>query len=249
MRDLIPFQFHDQTLSILTDDGRQPWWIASEVCAALELPNVSQAVSRLDADEKQSITINDALHSELKTLIINEAGLYRLTLSSRKKSAKEFKRWVLHDVLPQIRKTGQYASALPDFHNPSTKALVETLVRVDALEYEIAQLRENNERTDAKTDLALANQQWLTIREYVFLNDLTHQMPTSCHADYGRWLTGYCQEHGIPVRKQGVADRSWEQEHAYHVETIARTLPGWLTRRQGQRELRVIATQSTRNGL
>lgn len=119
MPDLIHFQFHDHTLTIITDENDNPWWVASEICAILELDNVSRAVSRLDADEKTEITSSNVLHSELKTLIINESGLYSLILGSRKKSAKDFKRWVTHEVLPQIRKTGKYAPAPslpPDYH-------------------------------------------------------------------------------------------------------------------------------------
>jgi prophage antirepressor-like protein len=118
IHNLIPFTFEKHTLSVITHDSGDPWFIASEVCAALELDNVSKAVSRLDADEKESITLSNAFHSELKTLIVNESGLYNLILGSRKKSAKEFKRWVTHEVLPKIRKTGQYAvtahSSVPD---------------------------------------------------------------------------------------------------------------------------------------
>ena len=111
MPDLIPFQFHSQILGVITDDNGEHWWIASEVCAGLELTNVSQALSRLDADEKADIIINDVTGRPQSTLIVNEPGLYRLALSSRKKSAQEFKRWLLHEVLPQLRKTGRYEIA------------------------------------------------------------------------------------------------------------------------------------------
>ena len=75
MSDLMPFQFHTITVSAITDDHGTPWFIAADVCAALDVKNVSDAIERLDPDEKHTIASNDALHSELKMVIISEAGL------------------------------------------------------------------------------------------------------------------------------------------------------------------------------
>ncbi|MCD7810434.1 MAG: hypothetical protein LUG91_01075 [Ruminococcus sp.] len=90
----------------------EPWWVAADVCAVLELGNVSKALQRLDDDEKMTITSSEG-HSGQRGgaqcyNIVNEFGLYNLILGSRKPEAKEFKRWVTHEVLPQIRTTGQY---------------------------------------------------------------------------------------------------------------------------------------------
>ena len=78
-------------------------FVATDVCRALELVNASQSVSRLDEDEKGIIS-NDT--GEL--IVITESGLYSLVLSSRKPEAKDFKRWITHDVIPSIRKHGAY---------------------------------------------------------------------------------------------------------------------------------------------
>lgn len=64
--------------------------------------------------------------------------------------------------------------------------------------------------------------------------DLAHQFPVSLQSDYGKWLTGYCAEHGIPVYKTAPADRRWATENTYHAGTIGQTLSGWLLRRSGQ---------------
>ena len=74
----------------------------------LELSNVSQALTRLDGDEKSSITLNDGTPGNPNRVIVSESGLYALVLASRKPEAHEFKRWVTHEVLPQIRRTGGY---------------------------------------------------------------------------------------------------------------------------------------------
>lgn len=74
---------------------------------------VSDAVRKLDEDEKMTLALTDS-HSGSRggaqsLLLINEPGLYSLIMSSRKPEAKKFKRWVTHEVLPSIRKTGLYA--------------------------------------------------------------------------------------------------------------------------------------------
>ena len=90
-------------------NGGEPWFIASDVCAALGLANVTNAVRRLDDDETTLISIKGR---EINA--VNEPGLYSMVLSSRKPEAKAFKRWVTHEVLPAIRKTGGYLAAKPD---------------------------------------------------------------------------------------------------------------------------------------
>ncbi len=97
----------------ITEDGSL-WFVAADVCAALAINNVSQTVSYLDDDEKMAITIHEG-HSGQRggaqtVNVISEAGLYSLLLRSRKPEAKAFKRWVTHEVIPSIRKTGQYTN-------------------------------------------------------------------------------------------------------------------------------------------
>jgi len=65
-------------------------------------------LSKLDADEKDDVSITDAIGRSQKTAIVNESGLYSLIMSSRKEEAKAFKKWVTSDVLPTIRKTGKF---------------------------------------------------------------------------------------------------------------------------------------------
>lgn len=102
------FDFKGAALRTLTDEAGEPWFVAKDVCSVLELNNVSQALTRLDDDEKSSITLNDGTPGSPNKSIVSESGLYALVLASRKPEAHEFKRWVTHEVLPQIRRTGGY---------------------------------------------------------------------------------------------------------------------------------------------
>ena len=85
-----------------------PWFVAKDVCECLDINNSRQALARLDSDEKNSVILNDGTPGNPEKGIVNEYGLYSLVLSSRKLSAKAFKRWITHEVIPAIRKHGAY---------------------------------------------------------------------------------------------------------------------------------------------
>lgn len=84
-----------------------PWFVAKDVCECLGLTKHRDAVSRLDGDERGSVEV-DTLGGTQQMAAVNEYGLYSLVLSSRKPSAKAFKRWITHEVIPAIRKHGAY---------------------------------------------------------------------------------------------------------------------------------------------
>ena len=84
-------------------DG-EPWFVAVDVCNALELSNPTIVTSRLDDDERAKFNLG----RQGEATIVNEPGLYSLVLGSRKPEAKAFKRWITHEVIPSIRKHGAY---------------------------------------------------------------------------------------------------------------------------------------------
>ena len=98
------FDFRGASLRTLTDEAGEPWFVAKDVCDILEISNVTMALQKLDDDERSKFNLG----RQGETNIVNEAGLYVLVLGSRKPEAHEFKRWVTHEVLPQIRRTGGY---------------------------------------------------------------------------------------------------------------------------------------------
>lgn len=103
------FDFRGASLRTLTDEAGEPWFVAKDVCDILELNNVTEALRPLDDDEKSNFRNSEvAQNGGRAPLIISEPGLYKLIMRSRKPEAKEFQRWVTHEVLPQIRKTGGY---------------------------------------------------------------------------------------------------------------------------------------------
>lgn len=91
--------------------SEEPMFRAQDVCACLEIGNVTMAMERLDKDEFSSIEVVDSAGKRQEALFVTEPGLYSLVLGSRKPEAKAFKRWVTHEVLPTIRRTGAYSVA------------------------------------------------------------------------------------------------------------------------------------------
>lgn len=88
--------------SLIIDN--EPWFVASDVCKALNIKNATDTLKRLDDDERARFNLG----RQGEANIINEYGLYNLVLASRKPEAKQFKRWITHEVIPSIRKTGRY---------------------------------------------------------------------------------------------------------------------------------------------
>ena len=125
--DLIPFDYDGQQVRVF-DVAGEPWFAAVDVCGILEVGNPTQALSRLDDDERTLIS-NEGRDINA----VSEPGLYALVLGSRKPQAKPFKRWVTHEVLPAIRRTGTYAPApvfqLPQTYSEALRALARKLGR------------------------------------------------------------------------------------------------------------------------
>lgn len=88
----------------ITKDN-ETWFVASDICRSLDLSNPTMTMQRIDDDEKAKFNLG---LSGGETNCVNEYGLYSLVLASRKREAKDFKRWITHEVLPSIRKTGSY---------------------------------------------------------------------------------------------------------------------------------------------
>lgn len=87
--------------------NNEPWFVAADVCRALEIRNNRDALTKLDNDEK-GVALTDTPGGQQEMSIVNEPGLYSLVLGSRKPEAKAFKRWITHEIIPAIRKHGGY---------------------------------------------------------------------------------------------------------------------------------------------
>jgi prophage antirepressor-like protein len=103
------FTFEEKNIRILIINSK-PWWVLLDVCETLSLGTPSRVAERLDEDEVSQTHVIDKTGRQQKMLIINESGLYNVLIRSDKPNAKVFRRWVTHDVLPDIREKGSYTT-------------------------------------------------------------------------------------------------------------------------------------------
>ena len=129
MTKLAVFSFGNHEIRTVTDEHGEIWFLAADVCAALELANPTKAVAdHVDDEDKANFQLG--LPGRAPT-VVNESGLYALIFGSRKETAKRFKRWVTSEVLPAIRKNGYYAhDESASLQQPAAAETVEVVMKV-----------------------------------------------------------------------------------------------------------------------
>ena len=185
----------------------EPWFVAADVCRALEISNNRDALNRLDADEKD-VALTDTLGGQQQMSIVNEPGLYSLVLGSRKPEAKAFKRWITHEVIPSIRKTGGYIAGQENLSDAElmAKALLVAQRTIDERNKQIEVMKPKALFADAVSasetsilvgDLAKLLKQngvdigqnrlfrWLRDEKYLMKSGESRNMPTQRAMDLG----------------------------------------------------------------
>ena len=111
------------------DEKGEPWFIGKDVATLLGYSNTRDALRKhVDEEDKTTVAIRDiGSNYQSMTVIVNESGLYSLILSSKLPRAREFKRWVTSEVLPQIRRTGGY---IPLAAEDDDKTILAKAVRI-----------------------------------------------------------------------------------------------------------------------
>jgi len=163
MNGLRVLDFKGNRVRMVIRNG-EPWWVARDVCEVLDIGNPSAALARLDDDEKGLIS-TETPGGIQQVAAVNEPGLYGLILGSRKPEAKEFKRWIKHEVLPSIRRDGMYVTEAllddPEHLLRVTQRLVEERRARLAAEAKVAELAPKAEFHDR----VASSQDAISIRE------------------------------------------------------------------------------------
>lgn len=202
--DLQVFSYNGQQVRTVEQDGGI-WFVAKDVCDILGLNNARKAVSALDDDEKMTVT-NSYSHSGQRggaqfLNLVSEPGVYKLIFKSRKTEAKDFTRWVTHEVLPQIHKYGMY---LTDKTLVALKKDPEAFERVLKLyadsQSEVRGLRKELESSHPYTNLGLA-----VLSQK---GSVTFQSGAQFLAQHGipigqNRLFRYCREKGLLCSRRG----------------------------------------------
>ena len=212
------FDFNDTTLRTMTDEAGDPWFVAKDVCDILGLENSRKATADLDLDEKNTVTISDGIPGNPNKTIISEPGLYKLIMRSRKPEAKEFQRWITHEVLPTIRKHGIYATettidqilANPDFGIRLLTSLKEERAKRIEAENQVKELEPKAKALDDFTNVPDA----LLVREAAKL--LSNAGTPIGEKELREWLS----RHGWTYRHAGTWWAASERVKAGHLVMV-----------------------------
>lgn len=127
------FDFHDATVRVLTDEQGDPWFVGKDVAQVLGYSDANKAVAmHVDNEDKKLNDKTSSSFGQRGATLINESGLYSLILSSKLPQAREFKRWVTSEVLPQIRRTGGYIPVIDPSPIVELTRLLERLADTQA---------------------------------------------------------------------------------------------------------------------
>lgn len=190
MNDLQVFTYNENEVRTVEHNG-EIWWVLADVCNVLEIKNGRDVLKRLDPDEK-GVDFIYTLGGEQEVTIINEPGLYSVILRSNKPEAKAFKRWLTHEVLPAIHKTGSYsvAQSAPDSDIAVLAEEVKELRQMIAAQTVQVEARSNGGSKNYKIDSNIAGREerrrwfrkfnerinWLQEKFRFTRNELIHQL-------------------------------------------------------------------------
>ena len=140
---LMTFEYQQHEVRTIIGEDGVMLWVAKDVCEALGIVKYRDVFERLDDDQRVSIKV-DTLGGEQEMIAVNESGLYKLIFRSNKPEAKAFRKWVTFDVLPSIRKTGEYhlPADIQQRLRELTAAIAQKDERIQALEGE-TQMKNN----------------------------------------------------------------------------------------------------------
>jgi len=143
---ITPFDFDGQSVRVVTIDG-EPWFVLADLTRVLGLSQFR--TDRLDDGVIRSHPISDSLGRTQNATIVSEPGMYEVVIRSDKPNAAAFRRWITTDVLPSIRKTGQYGNA-PALTGPEliATALIEAQKVIEQSKAEVAELTPRAEAWD-----------------------------------------------------------------------------------------------------
>lgn len=135
MNQLSTFQFDLHTVRVVPRNG-EPWWVAADVAAALGIAKVRNTIADWGPEDRGAYTMGTPGGPQ-SVIVLSESGLYRLIFQSRRPEAERFRRWVTRDVLPAIRKTGQYGNfAIPRNYAEALQVAADQAKRADNAEAE-----------------------------------------------------------------------------------------------------------------
>lgn len=207
MNELQVFQYNNTEIRTIEKDGVL-WWVLSDVCKVLGLSTPARVAERLEADENGMSQIHTP-GGRQEVTVVNEPGLYSVILRSDKPEARNFKHWVIHDVLPSIRKHGVYIT--PNtieklLTNPDTIIQLATALKDEqnkrrALEAANSQLTKENQDMQPKALFADAVS---TAKTTILIGELAKLLKQNGIEMGQNRLFGWMRDNGYLIRRKGI---------------------------------------------
>jgi prophage antirepressor-like protein len=208
--ELTVFNYNKNRVRTVTINN-EPWFVLKDVCEILGIGNSRMVAERLDDDEKSNVSQTDIKNCDFDIpnrgfTIINESGLYKVILRSDKPEADRLMRFVTHEVLPSIRKTGSYIRT-PQTYIQALEALLET-------EREKERLALENDNLQIELD---ESKKYYTIKRVAKMNGISWKLFS------WRKLKYVSQAMECEVKK--VFDANFESVNAYHLDVWRHEYP------------------------
>jgi len=233
-------------IRVVMIDG-EPWFVAQDISNALDYSETSIMLRRLDDDEKVDRplwSINENRYRNQK--VISESGLYEAIFSSRKAKAKQFKKWVKTEVLPDIRKYGFHGTE--DFvefavNNPDVAISLLQKYKFEKQQKELAEKQRDEaiatkawigsrreatamstaskySRENDKLKTEIGNSKtWKQVKAIDWLGDMFNLKIKSAYSQIGRQLSKLSLNRNYPCKY--IEDTQYGQVKAYHVDIIS----------------------------
>jgi len=232
------FNFNNATLRTLTDTAGNPWFVLKDCMSILGLSNPTETVKMFDDDEFSTTEVIDSIGRRQQTYIISEAGLYGLVLKSRKPEAKEFKRWVTHEVLPTIRKHGAYMTQ---------QTIDKTLTNPDFLIQLATKLKEEQEKVKALEPKAKTLDTFTNVEDKLLIRDAAKVLSNSGTPISEKQLREWMTNDGWIYRSNGSWHATAKHCTAGHLVMVMSTK--YATKSDGTKFAFPPTVRITRKGL
>lgn len=227
--ELVPFQYEGKQVRTKIVDG-VPWFVVMDVCAILDIDNPTQAVSKLDTDEKNTLILNEGNRGNPCRVTVNSSGLYALILRSDKPEARRFRKFVTSEVIPAIHKHGRYDPVEAKYSDILEKdqdvAKMEFFLKVareQAIERherevqgrQITLLAQSVQAIEAKVDQAFGDNGFSSIM--CFCSRYRIKINQEQAKRVGVALSAYCSENGIEIGEKVKNGNFWVNAYPDHV--------------------------------
>jgi len=216
MNDLIRFEYQGQPVRTVVREG-EPWWVAKDVCDVLGIQNARDTIAKVLEDDEKGVDNIYTPGGVQEVTIISEPGLYSLILRSRKPEAKVFKRWITHEVIPSIRKTGGYGKPAINYTELATAVAAAVTTAIKPLVLELRRpLPAGYRQATLSLPAASPNGEYYTIKGYGSLRGMAINNTNAVML--GREASRISRQRNINIHK--APDEKWGEVNSYHISVL-----------------------------